>query len=114
VTMVGMSVVDMQRLYRSEKKTRNKVLCGQVFDKDDIVIKFSDLLCGKLRLRERQKTAIVQHKSDGTDTLLTRIEKDGKMNLPVTVENERAGKKWDSQSRGNASFVVSTSRKTAL
>jgi hypothetical protein len=35
----------------------------------------------------------VQHKSDGTDTLLARIEKDGKMNLPVTVENERAGKK---------------------
>jgi hypothetical protein len=93
VTMVGMSVVDMQRLYQSEKKTQNKVLCGQVFDEDAIVINFSDLLCGKLRLRERQNTDIVQQKSDGTDTLLARIEKDGKMNLPVTVENERAEKK---------------------
>jgi hypothetical protein len=64
-----------------------------VFDEDATVIKFSDLLCGKLRLREQQKTAILQHKSDGTDTLLARIEKDGKMNLPVTVENERAEKK---------------------
>jgi hypothetical protein len=53
VTMVGMIVVDMQCLYRSEKKTRNKVLCGQVFDEDATVINFSDLLCGKLRLRER-------------------------------------------------------------
>jgi hypothetical protein len=73
VTMVGMSVVDMQSLYQSEKKNRNKVLCGQLFDKNAIVIKFSDLLCGKLRLRERQKTAIVRHKSDGTGTLLSRI-----------------------------------------
>jgi hypothetical protein len=88
VTMVGMSVVDMQRIYRSEKKTRNKVLCGQVFNEDATVIKFSDLLCGKLRMREQQKTNIMQHKSDGTDTLLSRIEKDGKTNLPVTVENE--------------------------
>jgi hypothetical protein len=53
VTMVGMSVVDMQHLYQSEKKTRNKVLCGQVFEEDATVIKFSDLLCGKLRMRER-------------------------------------------------------------
>jgi hypothetical protein len=87
VTMVGMSVVDMQRLYRSEKKTRNKVFCGQVCGEDATVIKFSDLLCDNLRLRELQKTAIVQHKSDGTDTLLSFIEKYGKTNLPVTVEN---------------------------
>jgi hypothetical protein len=62
VTMVDMSVVDMQRLYQSEKKTRNKVLCGQVFDEDATLIKLSDLLCGNLRLHERQKTVIVQHK----------------------------------------------------
>jgi hypothetical protein len=92
VTMVGTSAVDMHRLYWSEKKTQNKVLCGKVFDKDT-VIKFSDLPCGKLRLRERQKTDIVQHKVDGTDTLLSRIKKDGKTNLTVTIENERAGKK---------------------
>jgi hypothetical protein len=85
-----------------------------VFDEDATLINFSDFLCGKLRLREQQKTAIVQDKVDGTDTLLSRIEKDGKTNLPVTVENERAGKHLDSQSRGNASFVVSTSRKMAM
>jgi hypothetical protein len=90
--MVGMIVVDMRSFYQSEKKTRNKVLCGQVFDKDATVIKFSVLLYGKLRLHKRQKTAIVQHKVDGTDTLLSPIEKDGKTYLPVMVEKEMSWK----------------------
>jgi hypothetical protein len=83
--MVGMIVVDMKSLYQSEKKTRNKVLCGQVFDKDATVIKFSKLLYGKLRIHKRQKTAIVKHKVDGTGNLLSPIEKDGKTYLPVMV-----------------------------
>jgi hypothetical protein len=93
VKMAGMSIVDMHRLYRSEKNVRNKVLCWQVLDEDVIVIKFSYLLCGKIRMCDRHMTDGVQHRVYGTDTLLARIEKDGKMNLPVMAENEQDGKK---------------------
>jgi hypothetical protein len=88
VTMVVMSVVDMQRLYQSEKETWNKVLCGQVFDEDATVVKFSDFLYGKLGMYEQHKTDSVQHQVEGTYTLLAHIKKDGKTNLPMMVENE--------------------------
>jgi hypothetical protein len=49
VTLTGMCVVDMHRLYWREKRLRNRVLCGQVLEEDATVIRFSDLICGKLR-----------------------------------------------------------------
>jgi hypothetical protein len=64
-----------------------------VLGKDVTVIKFSDVTCVKLRLRDWQTTAIVHHRVAGTDTLLARIKKDGNTNLAMTPENERAGKK---------------------
>jgi hypothetical protein len=44
VTLIGMCVVDMQPLYRSEKKLRNRILCGQILEEDATIVKFSDLL----------------------------------------------------------------------
>jgi hypothetical protein len=57
--MVGMSLVDMQCVYRSEKNVQNKVLRGQVINEDVTVIKFSGLLPGKIRLRDRHMTAVL-------------------------------------------------------
>jgi hypothetical protein len=51
VTLTGICVVDMHCLYRSEKRLRNRVLCGQVLEEDATIIRFSDLICGKLRER---------------------------------------------------------------
>jgi hypothetical protein len=51
--LAGQSIVDFHRLYRSEKKTRSRAVCGQLMDKDGTIIKYSDLLCGKLVQRER-------------------------------------------------------------
>jgi hypothetical protein len=31
-TLIGMCVVDMQHICRSEKKLRNRILCGQIFE----------------------------------------------------------------------------------
>jgi hypothetical protein len=51
--LVGQSVVDFHRIYRSEKKTQNRALCGQLMDDDATVAKSSDLLIGKMVKRER-------------------------------------------------------------
>jgi hypothetical protein len=86
---MGMCVVDMQRLYRSEKILQNRILCGQILEEDATIVKFSDLLCSGLIERDRNNTADVQHRVSGTETLLERIEKYGKINLPVTKEKLR-------------------------
>jgi hypothetical protein len=49
VTLTGMCVVGMYQLYWNEKRLRNRVLCGQVLDEEPTAIRFSDLICGKLR-----------------------------------------------------------------
>jgi hypothetical protein len=48
ITLTGMCVVDMHRLYRIEKRKRNRVLCGEMLEEDVTIIRFSDLLCGQL------------------------------------------------------------------
>jgi hypothetical protein len=92
VTLIGMCVVDMQRLYRSEKKPRNRIMCGQILEEDVTIVKFSDLLCIGFIERDCNNTAVVQHRVSDTETLLTRIEKDVEINLPVTEENKARGK----------------------
>jgi hypothetical protein len=87
-----MRVVDMQCLYRSEKKLRNRILCGQILEEDATIVKFSDLLYIGLIERDRNNTAGVQHRVSGTETILERIEKDREINLPVTEENKARGK----------------------
>jgi hypothetical protein len=92
VTLMGMCVIDMQRLYRREKKLRNIILCGQILEEDTIIVKFSDLLCSGLIDRDRNNTSGVQHRVSGTENLLARIGKEGEINLPVTEENKARGK----------------------
>jgi hypothetical protein len=92
VTLMGMCVVDMQRLYRSEKILRNRILCGQILEEDATIVKLSDFLCSGLIESDRNITAVVQHRVSGTETLLERIEKYGEINLPVTKENKARGK----------------------
>jgi hypothetical protein len=48
VTLIGMCVVDMQRLYCSEKKLQNRILCGRILEEEATIVKFSDLLCSGL------------------------------------------------------------------
>jgi hypothetical protein len=83
-----MCVVDMQRLYRCEKKLQNIILCGQILEEDATIFKISYLLCSGIVERDRNNTAVVQHRVSGTETLLERIDKDGEINLPVTEENK--------------------------
>jgi hypothetical protein len=92
VTLIGMCVVDMQRLYHSEKKLRTRILCGRVLEDYATSVKFSDLLCIGLIERDGNNTAVVQHRLSGTETLLERIEKEGDINLPVTEENKARDK----------------------
>jgi hypothetical protein len=82
----------MQCLYRSEKKLRNRIMCGQILEEDATIVKFSDLLCSGLIERDCNNTAVVRHCVSGTETLLARIERDGEINLPVTEENKSRGR----------------------
>jgi hypothetical protein len=79
--------VDMQRLYGSEKKLWNRIMCGQILEEDATIVKFSDLLCSGLIELDRNNIDVVKHRVAGTETILERIEKDGDTNLPVTEEN---------------------------
>jgi hypothetical protein len=72
--LAGQSVVNFHRLYRSEKKTRIRALCGQLMDDDATIIKFRDLLYGNLV--QRQCIAIRpsnRQAQTGEETLLARI-----------------------------------------
>jgi hypothetical protein len=66
----------MQRLYRSEKKLRNRIMCGQILEEDATIVKFSDLLCSGLIERDRNNTAVVQNRVSSNETLLEIIDKD--------------------------------------
>jgi hypothetical protein len=85
-------VVSTCSAHHSEKKLRNRILCGQILEEDATIVKFSDLLCSGLIERNRNNTDVVQHRVSSTETLLARIEKDGEINLPVTEENKARGK----------------------
>jgi hypothetical protein len=52
VTLTGMCIVDMHHLYRIEKRLQNRVICGQVIEEHTTVIRFSDLIFGKLKTRQ--------------------------------------------------------------
>jgi hypothetical protein len=61
-----MCVVDMHCLYRSEKRLRNRVICGQVLEADATVIRFSYLLWGKLLKRNRPtKSPVINRQFTG-------------------------------------------------
>jgi hypothetical protein len=67
-------------------------MCGQILEENATIVKFSDLLCSGLIEHDRNNTDVVQHRVEGTETLLEIIEKDGDTNLPVTEENKCRGK----------------------
>jgi hypothetical protein len=92
VTLIGICAVNMQHLYRSEKKLRNRIMCGQILEEDTTIVKFSELLYSGIIKRDRNTTDGVQYRVVGTETLLERIEKDGDTNLPVAEENKARGK----------------------
>jgi hypothetical protein len=83
----------MHRLYRSEKRLRNRVLCGKVLEEDATVIRFSDLICGKLRERQRPiETPAIRQQLSGVDAILERIKIDGETNRPLTKAKSKLGK----------------------
>jgi hypothetical protein len=94
ITLTGMCVVDMHRLYRSEKRLCNRVLCGQVLEEDATVIRFSDLICEKLRERQRPtETPVIRQQLSGVDAILERIKIDGETNRPLTKAKSKMVKK---------------------
>jgi hypothetical protein len=94
VTLTGMCVVDMHRLYRSEKRLRNRVLCVQVLEEDATVIRFSELICGKLRERQRPaETPAIRQQLSGVDARLERIKIDSETNRPLAKAKSKMGKK---------------------
>jgi hypothetical protein len=90
VTLTGMCVVDMHRLYQSETRLRNRVLCGQVLEEDATVIRFSELICGKLR--EQQRPTAIRQQLRCVDAILERIQIDGETNRPLTKAKSKLGK----------------------
>jgi hypothetical protein len=50
VTLTGMCVIDMHRLYRQQQKCHNQLLCGAMMEEDASIIRFSDLLCDNLQI----------------------------------------------------------------
>jgi predicted MarR family transcription regulator len=93
VTLTGMCVVDMHRLYRSEKPKRNRVLCGEVLEEDVTVIRFSDLLCGQLLKRDRPTAnPSIRQQLTGEDGTLERIKIDGEKTRPLTHGKAKIGK----------------------
>jgi hypothetical protein len=88
-----MCVVDMHRLYRSEKRKRNRVLCGEVLEEDATVIRFSDLLCGQLlKLDRPTANPNICQQLTGEEGTLERIKIDGETTHPLTHGKSKIGK----------------------
>jgi hypothetical protein len=89
---MGMCIVDMHRLYRSEKRLRNRALCDQVLEEDTIVIRAYELTCGKLvKGNPRTESPTTHGQLTRDDGILDRIKIDGETTRPVTEENAKLG-----------------------
>jgi hypothetical protein len=92
VTLMGMCVVDMHRLYRQQQKCHNQLLCGAIMEEDASVIRFSDLLCGNLQLRQRPHQPIRPFHQNGNESILTQILIGGSKNRGTTKKSKEKGR----------------------
>jgi hypothetical protein len=81
----------MHRLYMQHQKSQNQLLCGVITEKDASVIHFSDLLCGNLKLRRRQRQTIRPLHLNGNESILTQILHDGSKNRETTIKLKEKG-----------------------
>jgi len=83
-TLLGMSIVDMHRLYRNVRNER--------YTEVD-VLEFSDLICKKLTLRPKRQNELLGRTMVDNHSILERImDKDGNTRFAVTESQECRGR----------------------
>jgi hypothetical protein len=92
VTLTGVCVIDMHRLYRQPQKCHNQLLYGAIMEEDASVIHFSDLLCGNLQLRQRLRQPIRPFHQNVNESILTRILIDGNKNQATAKKSKEKGR----------------------
>jgi hypothetical protein len=92
VTLMGMCVVNMHRLYRQHQKFHNQPLCGAIMEEDAIVIHFSDFLCGNLQIRERLCQPVRPFHQNGNEYILSRILIGGSKHRATTKKSKEKGR----------------------
>jgi hypothetical protein len=92
VTLTCMSVVDMHRRYRIEKRKWNRVMCGQALEGGAAMIRFSDLFCGQLIKRDcPTERPTIHQQITGDEGILERINISGELTCPLTREKAKLG-----------------------
>jgi hypothetical protein len=92
VTSAGMCEVDMHRLYRQHQKCHIQLLCGAIMEEEASVIRFSDLLCGNLQIRERLCQPVRPFHQNGNESILTWILIGGSKNHATTKKSKEKGR----------------------